>query len=394
MGRGATEAVVVPAKFSPSCYACIRSLSKRGIRTIVPSGYDDVPAFSSRFCDEAISVPSPHDDLIEYRDALLDIVSRPDAGTIIPIFEEDAYLFSKYRSQFTEHVRVLAPPIETLRKAHDRLRLYDAAREADVPVPETKKIHDVETWDEAQFVKSRYNLLTDEYISTHSSREADLITDNAYLEPGEQPDSTELCRKMKHAPIVQEYVPTDEEYLFGALYDHGTPVLTFQHKQVRGETYTGGGGSYRESVYIPELERVARRLLDHLEWHGLACIEYIKNPVTGEFTLVEINPRMWRSLAFAVRTGADFPYAYWLAARGQADQIENTYETGVGGHYLYGEFTYLKSIFEKETDDLERPNLGGALYAIAVSCWKQPNFDYLRLEDPAPFVHGIKAFLK
>jgi len=64
-----------------------------------------------------------------------------------------------------------------------------------------------------------------------------------------------------------------------------------------------------------------RDLLDWLDWHGLACIEYIGDADTGEFVLVEINPRMWQSLAGAVAAGADFPETtgdWRRAARGRS----------------------------------------------------------------------------
>jgi predicted ATP-grasp superfamily ATP-dependent carboligase len=122
---------------------------------------------------------------------------------------------------------------------------------------------------------------------------------------------------MRHDPIVQAFVPKDGEYIVGALCEHGDVVASFQHRQIRGNAYTGGGGVYRRSMYDPALERVARDLLAELEFHGLACIEYMRHADTGEYVLTEVNPRVWQSLPSTVHAGADFPWYYWLAATGR-----------------------------------------------------------------------------
>lgn len=395
MSQQMGESVLLSAKYSPSCYACLRSLSKRDVHTVVVSSSEKVPAFASQFCDESIPVPSPKDDLLAYKDALLTLAARKDVKTFIPLGESDSYLLAKYGDEFEQHVTGVWPSLDRLRNVHDRLRLFEAAEEAGVPAPETQSFDAVEDWDRELVVKSRYNLLADEYLDSMSPSDADVSKAVTYLPPGERPDRDAILDEMGHVPIVQECVPKADEYLFGALYDHGEPVATFQHRQIRGETYAGGGGSYRESVDIPELEAVGRTLLDHLDWHGLACIEYMEDAETGEFELTEINPRMWRSLAFAVSTGADFPYYYWQVANDESTrndeptEVKSDYEVGVGGHYLYGELTYLLSVLNEENPNVDPPSVPEAVWEIASSVYDQPRFDYLRLDDPGPFVRGV-----
>lgn len=389
MPKEELETVLIPSKFSASCYACLRSLAPREIRTIATSAYENAPVFSSRYCDEAIVTPPPHEDLFAYKEALLAIAARADVRTIIPTFEVDTYLLSKYRDEFEKHVKFVVPSLDRLRTVHDRVELVRAAREAGVPVPETRTLDEVEDWDRRLIVKSRYNVLVDEYVDSYSPDDCEQVKNVIYFRPGDDPDRNAIHDEMKHVPIVQEFVPTSDEYLFGALYDHGEAVATFQHRQVRGETYAGGGGSYRESVDIPRLEEAGRKLLDHLEWHGLACIEYMEDARTGEMKLTEINPRIWRSLPFAVQAGADFPYYYWLLANGRPEAIEHEYEVGRGGHLLHGEFTYLHSVLFDDNPNVEPPSIRATLRDIVSSCYDQPNFDYLHRDDPGPFLRGI-----
>lgn len=388
------QSALIPTGFDAGSYTCVRSLAARDVNPIVASEYTDIPAAASRFCEEFVRIPSPHDDLLAYRDALLGLAARPDVKTIYPLRPQDPYVFAKYADEFEPYVSLVTPSMETLRTVQDRLKLVEAAEAAGVPAPETRLLSEVDDWDEQRIIKSRYNLLVDEHLPSLSPRDVLTVKSIEHLEAGERPDVEAIRASMQHDPIVQEYVESSDEYVFGALYDSGQALTTFQHRQVRGDSYRGGGGVYRESVHDPRLEEVGRKLLDHLDYHGLACIEYMKDAETGEYVLTEINPRLWQSLPLAVEAGADFPINYWYLATGRPDLIEDGYETGVGCHLLYGEFQHLLSIVSDDSPIVDRPSVTGTTAHIASSCLQTPNFDILKFDDPRPFLRGVGHFVR
>lgn len=389
--QAGSGAVLIPAEFGPACsYPCVRSLGRRGIDVVVASEHRYPVAAVSRFCDETVDLPDPRADVDDYASALLDVAARPEVRSAIPTREEDAYVFSRHRAEFEDHVDLLVPDFETLRTVHDRVRLVAAAESAGVPVPETRSMDEVGSWDEPLVVKSRFNLLADAYVDAYPAGALDTVKGVHHLAPGETPDEAAILAEMDHVPIVQEYVPSSDEYVFAALYAHGEPLATFQHRQVRGDSYVGGGGVYRKSVFDPELERVGRTLLSHLDWHGLACIEYMKHAETGEFVLTEVNPRTWQSLPAAVKAGADFPHYYWLAATGRADHIDPEYELDCGSHCLYGELGHLGSLFRDDSPHVECPGFAPTLLEVLSSFYEDPRLDYTHIDDPAPVVHGLR----
>jgi predicted ATP-grasp superfamily ATP-dependent carboligase len=392
-GESVREAVLIPTGRELKSYACMRSLNQQGIHTVVASECDCIPQFSSRYCSETATLASPTADIEAYRDSLLDLAARPDIEAVIPIREYDAYVLSKYRDAFTDHVSLVTPSMETLRTGHDRLRLAEAGREAGVPVADTRRLSEVDDWDRDAVVKSRYNILTPDYVdgcSTTDVREVRRIT---YLQPGDDPDTAAVRASMGHDPVVQDFIPKEDKHLFCALYDHGDPVATYQHRQLRGNSWVGGGAVYRESAYSQEVEDVARQLLSHIDWHGLACLEYVKDAETGEWKFYEINPRMWQSLPSTVRAGADFPANYWHLALGQHDRIDPSYETGVRCHILYGEASHLLSVLREEAPLVERPGFQERLWEIASSCIRHPRFDYLRSDDLPFFASCLRHTL-
>jgi hypothetical protein len=119
----------------------------------------------------------------------------------------------------------------------------------------------------------------------------------------------------------------------------------------------------------------------------------LRDANTGEWKLLEVNPKLWQSLPSTVRANADFPYYYWLQATDRSDDIDPSYDVGVGCHMLYGEFSHLLSIVRDESPLVERPSLGRTAWDVLRSCFEQPNFDSIHRDDPKLFLYGIRAAL-
>ncbi|MFC6824161.1 carboxylate--amine ligase [Halopelagius fulvigenes] len=387
---------VVPAINVASSAACLRSLGRRGVRTLAVSEKATPPGFSSKYCEGRASVPDPGESLDSYGDALVALAERPDVRTVVPFREADVYVLAQNRDTLGEYVGTPWPTMETLRKVQDRVKLFAEAEAAGVGSPETATLDEWSDWDRETIVKSRYTVLAPEYVDGSRSGVSDAST--VYLAPGEEPNRSEIRAEMGHVPLVQEYVPQSDEYGFFAIYDRGEPMATFQHRQRRGWKYAGGPSAYRESVRIPELEAAGRSLLNRLDWHGVAMVEFLRDERTGEFKLMEVNPRFWSSLPFTVQAGVDFPYLYWLQAtdrpRFAEAASEATYTAGMGGHLLRGELLYLHSVLFEEYNLVERPRFADAVVDVASSLVRHPRFDYLSADDPMPFVRDVRNLIE
>jgi len=375
-------------------YQSLRSFGKRGFHTILGVEDATTPQARSRYCDETVPLTFSQNDTAGYKDALLRLAARPDVQTIVPVWEETVFVLSKYRDEFEEYIDLAVPQFDRLRNVHDRMRLIEVAKRAGVPIPETHLLTDINDWDRDLIIKSRYNLLADDYMDSYPANRTDAPDLIKHVRPGERPGVERLICEMDHVPIVQEFVRWKDEYMVGAICDHGEPLAMTQLQQIREDSYTGGGGVYRRSIYDPELDSVVRDLLAELNWHGLACVEYMEDDETGKFNLTEINPRIWQSIGPAVRAGVDFPYYYWLLATGQSDLIDPSYEIDVGSHLLKGELEHLQSIRKDDSPYVERPNFYATVGELVRSCIKEPRFDLLRLDDPQPFVRGALSGLQ
>jgi predicted ATP-grasp superfamily ATP-dependent carboligase len=381
--------VVVPAIHAASSLACFRSLSEQGVRTIAIADDPTVPGLSSKYCDETITVPDPTSDLDAYERKLLALARRDDVRTLVPVREADIYVLARNRGALSSVVGTPWPDLETLRNVQDRVRLFEAAERAGVSTPKTEVFDDWDDWGRESIVKPRYTLHASEYAEQFAESRTQTHS-TQYVPADTEPDREEFASKMGHVPLVQEYIPDSDEYAFFALYDEGEPVATFQHRQRRGYNYCGGPSAFRESVDIPALDSAGRRLLDELDWHGLAMVEFLRNPETGGFELMEINPRFWTSLPFTMQAGVDFPAYYCQQATGQSGDIDADYERGVAGHLLRGELCHLHSIVFDDYPLVERPSFVRTAAEVAASLVRHPRFDYLDASDPKPFLRDVR----
>ena len=377
------DAVAVPLISSGSSVACLRSLGNAGVRTIGLAETASAASAHSKHCHEVRRVPSSWSDLDGFTDELFDVAERSDVRTVVPLRESHIYLLAKHRDRLAREISTPWPSFETFQTVQDWLELAEVATAVDVTVPETAPADEWTHWDEQTVVKSRHSIHVDEDDVYDS--------DVQFFDSGGEPDVEEVVADFGHVPIAQEYVTGSRECGFFALFDSGEPVATFQHRRVRSHSYAGGPSVYRTAIDDPSLEAAGLRLLEALDWHGPAMVEFKYDPVDGEFYLMEINPRFWGSLALPVAAGVDFPKLYYELATGGVDEPAFDYETGVGCHLLIGELSYLYSILTDDYAFIEKPALLPELVAISRSVVTEPQFDYLALDDPRPFLCKLGA---
>jgi len=119
--------------------------------------------------------------------------------------------------------------------------------------------------------------------------------------------------------VVTELVPGPESALEGAVTirdrDRGY-LLEYGRRKVRQWPPDYGTGSLLESADVPEMLALNRRLLDHVDFHGLSSCEAKRHAVTGELYLIEINVRVPASFGLAEAAGTDGAWRLYAALAG------------------------------------------------------------------------------
>jgi protein-tyrosine-phosphatase len=175
------------------------------------------------------------------------------------------------------------------------------------------------------------------------------------------------------------------------IYCGGRPVWHFAHERLHEWPLTGGASTYRRAIEPPAaMLAAARRMLDALEWHGVAMVEF-KRRADGSFALMEINPRLWGSLALSVAAGVDFPVGLWKIAAAAPLPAQPRYRSGLRARHVSTDIAWQKANFLADHTDpllLTRPRLRSllepALVLVGRECW-----DHFRWSDPGPMCREL-----
>lgn len=300
--------------------AAVRSLGKRGVEVGVVSHIPCSISFSSRYCKYRYHTPNPEKDH-SFAQEVLSIVKKDNYDVLLPISYAAVMQLSEIKDELEKYVKIPVADLSSLTLAGHKDETVKIAEKVGVRVPKTYYPLNIE---EARELAGKLQYP----VVVKGAEEAGYV---GYANSPEELVSR-YSSISKYLPIVQEYIP-GEGYGFFALYNHGNPQAIFMHRRIREYPVTGGPSTCAESIYDPELKKCGEAMLDILQWHGVAMVEFKKDSRTGEYVLMEINPKFWGSLDLSIASGVDFPY---LACRMALDgNIEPVFSYQVGTKFRW-----------------------------------------------------------
>ncbi len=297
--------------------AITRSLGRQGIEVFCGEEARFAPSFFSKYCTGSFQYPSVSQDPVGFLDFMEEKVKElaPADGSpyvLVPVHKE-TWLFAKHRERFEPHIRLPITSYENMARVHDKGRLPDLARELEIRIPETHAFRSLEAIRDTapslsypRFLKVREGASGVGLKKVNS--EAELVQSFAEFIDGYnlQPDTY---------PLVQEFVE-GQDYCVTALFDHGKCVANMTYRNLRAFPRDTGAGSLREAVELPEAEAESVRLLEHLQWHGIAELDFRQAP-DGPAYLIEVNPRFFGGLPQAIAANVDYPHLLYRIANGE-----------------------------------------------------------------------------
>jgi len=112
---------------------------------------------------------------------------------------------------------------------------------------------------------------------------------------------------------VQELVegPT---VLFGGVFHDGNPLRIYAGDKLEQHPRRTGPAIRLRSIDDPALVELGTRVMRELRWTGFGSIDFIRRR-DGSYAFLEVNPRLWSSVAAARSAGVDLfaPFAELLA---------------------------------------------------------------------------------
>jgi predicted ATP-grasp superfamily ATP-dependent carboligase len=383
--------VIVTDAARGSAVAIIRSLGRHGAHVIAADSERRSPGFYSRFAAERLLYPRPDANPEGVVETLLRAAVERDVDLIVPVTDDVIVPLSGARPRFDGVCALAIAPVDALAASRDKLATLELARSLGVPTPRTALVSSAA---EARHEATSLGwpvVLKPQASRVYGADEATLETMNVtYADGPELLDERMRAFKGRCAVLLQEYC-SGEGHGVELLTERGRPIAAFQHHRLREVPTTGGASSYRESVALdPVLYDYSVRMLEALEWTGLAMVEFKTGP-RGPM-LMEINGRVWGSLPLAIRSGVDFPAGLLDLHLGNGHRnggpTNNGYRVGTRARNLELEMLWIGSVLRGRPRHpyLAHPPRRAALRAIAELVSGPGGFDMGDPEDRRPAV--------
>ncbi|MCD6095376.1 MAG: hypothetical protein J7J99_02275 [Thermoprotei archaeon] len=230
---------------------------------------------------------------MQYLRCILDVATKYDIHYILPTDYEEVALLTKYDSVFKEHgITVIAPRHKDVIKVSNRSLVPELVKGI------TLYPYQVVIMTKAD-IKEVYKVPTPLVVKGTS----DSSKPQYFLSPEEA-----IPIILKRIPVVvQEYIPGIGRGYYVVSYE-GDPIIEFTHERI-GEYYPTGGGSIaaRGPINDPRLIAIGREIVKRLKWTGELMIETRWDYETGDYYVLEFNPKIWGSIDLSVSLGFHFP---------------------------------------------------------------------------------------
>jgi predicted ATP-grasp superfamily ATP-dependent carboligase len=307
----------------------IRSLGRQGIPVVAGDDARFSMGFFSKYCTKAMIYPAPDKEPAKFMEWLLAKAREGSFDILYAIDERTLDVVTRYHEEITQYVSFPSPNFVTYIKARDKGNTLTLAQSLGIPSPRTICL------DNLKNLKQTAKLLT--FPAVIKPRLSSGSRGLAYVRSIHELEVT--CQRIYQdygGMVIQEYLPPGGG-TFGVevlMHWDGKPRATFVHRRLREYPVNGGPSTLRESLAAPDLVELGVRLLQAMEWVGVAMVEFKVDPRDGIPKLMEVNPKFWGSIALPIAAGVDFPYLlYRMAIDGNVEPV-TSFELGVRCRWL------------------------------------------------------------
>ncbi len=269
-------------------------------------------------------VPSGNDP--RFADILLDIAKEHKVDLIFPVADEEVFALATKLDAFQQAgIKVIMSAQETLFRGADKGKLMKVAERLRIP---HSKTYDIENPDQLKPSDLKFPLVVKPAIARGGQGIFFVQTADELKKA-----FTRLKKEFGEIPLVQEMIPggTGSVYMVGLLLDEKSEVKAeFVGRSLQTKFDFGGPATVGESMDAPETIHYAKKIVQATgPWKGVVSVEFKKDEKTGEFKLLEINPRIWGYNFLATQAGIDFPYLAVRTFRGEDVGFQAEYKKGL-----------------------------------------------------------------
>lgn len=341
----------------PNSLSIIQELGRRGVDVYALDSFRNVGTVS-RFSNYR-SCPSAAASEDKFVTFLLSISGEFDAEPVlIPTSDHCAAAIAHNREALSNSYRPCVPSGETVDLLLDKDAFGKWAHERGYPVPRSwsgAEIHDIpdSSYPIAAKPKDATSVQSTMFYSKIALLQNKLYGWDVELDREERERATSLSEtrlEVLNSPaegarfaaqhedlltdfVFQEYVRgmSDSMYTVGIYSNQGEVKGVFTGRKVRGYPPDVGDCKVGQAQSLPDrLQSISTEMCEALDYTGIAEFEFKRDTQTGEFHLIEVNPRCWSWIGITPAAGVNLPWMAYtdLASENAVERTESTVPDG------------------------------------------------------------------
>lgn len=232
-----------------------------------------------------------------------DILGKERFDVIIPMGDKSASYLSKNKVEIEKgyNTKCAVPDYSVLSVVEDKSSFMAFCEAHDIPHPRTQRLS-VETLnDVAGEIGFPALIKPDHSVGARGVTRVNSL-DELHARFHEVSSNYGTC-------TLQEFIDNPDYYYNVMMYrdKKGSVLGCTIIKIIRMYPIGAGSSSCCITIENKELERLCKMTLDKLEWVGMADFDVLQRKETGDYKIIEINPRVPASLRAAYISGVNFP---------------------------------------------------------------------------------------
>jgi len=335
--------------------AIVRSLGSKGNKLFVGETTEPSLASSSRYCFEGFMYPDPFKDTDRFLDSLIQVIQEYAIDIVLPVTDVTTLSVTANKKEIERFCSVPFADSETTDFLSNKFKVLQFAQKLNIPIPKTIFI-----LDKIQINSLSKDLTFPVVIKPARSRVYSdnkwISTDVSYADNLEELKNVLKNRSETDFPLMlQERIVGPGIGIF-VCYKRGKCIAHFCHRRLREKPPTGGVSVLSESIpVVPLAKEYTEKLLNRLNWHGVAMGEFKLDEQDNIPKLMEVNSRFWGSLQLAISSGIDFPSILVNMSENKGDNKIFDYKTSVRNRWFWGDFDRLCMLLLKNKNELNLP---------------------------------------
>lgn len=224
-----------------------------------------------------------YDEVTELSLKEIVVNSSLNIDLIIPVWASSVQLLIDYGYE-----KCVLPDKNNFRICLDKYLTYTLVEELSLDVPKTYLYNELNniSFNKKYVVKQRSELDKDMVYYVSSKDGVNAVS-------------------YKETCVIQEYVE-GKAIGFFAVYSNGKLMDYYMHERIMEYPITGGPSVAAKTIYNEKVYLSGKKLLDTMNWHGVAMVEFKFDENNNKAYVIEINPKFWGSTELGLKYGINF----------------------------------------------------------------------------------------